>query len=43
MKPLRNGTTQKIFRANVRVLLGTGKTRQQAIAIAARKSGRKKK
>jgi|TARA_R110000787_G_scaffold63838_7_gene144678 hypothetical protein len=43
MKPLKNGTTQKIFKSNVKVLLGAGKTRKQAVAIAARKSGRNKK
>ncbi len=43
--PLQKGKSQKIISANIRELIHSGKSRDQAVAIAldmARKSGKKK-
>jgi|TARA_R110000796_G_scaffold52497_2_gene123693 uncharacterized protein YdaT len=40
--PLQKGTTQKVMWGNVKSLMSEGYKRNQAIAIAARKAGKKR-
>jgi hypothetical protein len=40
--PLKKGATQKIIWTNVKTLMNDGKRREQAIAIAMRKAGKKR-
>jgi len=41
--PLKRGKSQEIISKNIKELMATGRTREQAIAIALRKAGKPKK
>ena len=41
--PLRKGRSQKVISQNIRTEMHTGKPKDQAVAIAMRKAGKKRK
>lgn len=41
--PLKSGKSKKVISENIKELMGTGRKQEQAVAIALKKAGKRKK